>query len=157
LVTLEQYLRVFIDHRQKQWPGWLETTKFVYNNKIYLATKVSPFKANYSQDPQMGFERRRKEKFEITEKFVKRIRKIQKEVKAVLKKAQEEIKKYIDRKQNKEEKYKVRDLVLLNTKDFKWQMIERRLEKLTEQFVGPYRIKEIVLTNTICHKKVITK
>jgi len=73
---LEQYLRVFIDHRQEQWPGWLETTEFAYNNKIHLATKVSPFKANYSQDPQMGFERRRKEKFEVAEKFVERIRKI---------------------------------------------------------------------------------
>jgi len=48
---LEQYLRVFIDHRQKQWPDWLETAKFAYNNKIHLATKVSPFKANYGQDP----------------------------------------------------------------------------------------------------------
>jgi len=47
---LEQYLRVFIDHRQEQWPDWLGTAEFVYDNKIYLATKVSPFKANYSQD-----------------------------------------------------------------------------------------------------------
>ena len=48
---LEQYLKVFIDHRQEQWPDWLGTAKFVYNNKIYLATKVFSFKANYSQDP----------------------------------------------------------------------------------------------------------
>jgi len=45
---LEQYLRVFINHRQEQWPEYLETAKFVYNNKIHLATKTSPFKANYS-------------------------------------------------------------------------------------------------------------
>ena len=45
---LEQYLRVFINHRQEQWPECLETAKFVYNNKIHLATKISPFKANYS-------------------------------------------------------------------------------------------------------------
>ena len=31
---LEQYLRVFINHRQEQWPDWLETTKFTYNIKI---------------------------------------------------------------------------------------------------------------------------
>ena len=47
---LEQYLRVFIDHRQEQWPDWLGTAEFVCDNKIYLATKVSSFKANYSQD-----------------------------------------------------------------------------------------------------------
>ena len=31
---LEQYLRVFIDHRQEQWLDWLETVEFVYNNKL---------------------------------------------------------------------------------------------------------------------------
>jgi len=37
---LEQYLRVFIDHRQEQWPDWLETVGFVYNNKIHTAIKI---------------------------------------------------------------------------------------------------------------------
>ena len=44
---LEQYLRMFIDHRQEQWPDWLETVEFAYNNKVYLSIKVLPFKANY--------------------------------------------------------------------------------------------------------------
>ena len=41
------------------------------------------------------------------------------------------------------------DLVLLSTKDLKWQMKRRRLEKLTEYFVGPYKVKGIVSSNTI--------
>ena len=73
---LEQYLRVFIDHRQEQWPDWLETTEFAYNNKIHSATKISPFKANYSQDPQMEFKGKRKRKFEVAEKFVERMKRI---------------------------------------------------------------------------------
>jgi len=84
-----------------------------------LVIKVSLFKANYSQDPQMGFEGRRKGKFEIVGKFIERIKKIQEEAKAVLEKAQEKMKKYIDRKQGKGEEYKVKDLVLLSTKDLK--------------------------------------
>ena len=44
---LEQYLRVFINHRQKQWPNWLGMVEFAYNNKIHAVTKISPFKANY--------------------------------------------------------------------------------------------------------------
>ena len=35
---LEQYLRMFIDHRQKQWPEWLGTAEFAYNNKAYSST-----------------------------------------------------------------------------------------------------------------------
>jgi len=43
----------------------------------------------------------------------------------------------------------VGDLVLLNTKDLKYQIVGRRTEKLIERFVGPYRVKAIVLTNAI--------
>jgi len=35
---IEQYLRMFIDHRQEQWPEWLGTTEFTYNNKTHLST-----------------------------------------------------------------------------------------------------------------------
>jgi len=97
----------------------------------------------------MGFEGKRKGKFEVAGKFVERIKKIQEEAKAALEKAQEKIKKYIDRKQGEGKEYKVGDLVLLNTKDLKWQIVERRSEKLTEQFVGPYKVKKIILTNAI--------
>ena len=38
---------------------------------------------------------------------------------------------------------------MLSTKDLKYQMVGRRTEKLTERFVGPYRIKKIVLSNTV--------
>ena len=31
---LEQYLRMFIDHQQEQWPDWLVTAEFAYNNKV---------------------------------------------------------------------------------------------------------------------------
>ena len=41
------------------------------------------------------------------------------------------------------------DLVLLSTKDLKYQMVGRRTEKLTERFIRPYRVKSIVSTNTI--------
>jgi len=37
--------------------------KFAYNNKIYVATKTSPFKVNYGQNPRIGFEEKRKEKY----------------------------------------------------------------------------------------------
>ena len=146
---LEQYLRMFIDHRQKQWPDWLGTAEFVCNNKTYSSTKVSPFKANYKQDPRMGFEMRRKGKYEGIEKFITKMKEIQEEAKAVLEKAQEEMKKYANRKRAKVDEYKVGDLVMLSTKDLKYQIVGRRTEKLTERFIGPYRIKKIVLPNTV--------
>ena len=56
---LEQYLRMFINHRQEQWPEQLGIAEFAYNNKVHSSTKILPFKANYGQDPRMGFEGRK--------------------------------------------------------------------------------------------------
>jgi len=146
---LEQYLRMFIDHRQEQWPDWLGTAEFAYNNKVHSSIKTLPFKANYRQDPRMGFKMRKKGKYERAEKFVIKIKEVQEEAKAALGKAQEEMRKYVDRKRGEVDEYKVGDLVMLSTKDLKYQMIGRRTKKLTEQFVGPYKIKKIVLTNVV--------
>ena len=64
-------------------------------------------------------------------------------------KAQEEIKKYADRKRREVDEYKVGDLVMLSTKDLKYQMVGRRTEKLMKRFVGSYKIKKIVSTNVV--------
>jgi len=98
----------------------------------------------------MGFERRRREKYEIAGKFAERMKRIQKEAKAVLEKAQKEMKKFANRRKREGEEYRVGDLVLLSTKDLKWQMKGRRSEKLTEYFVGLCKIKGIVSSNAIC-------
>jgi len=77
------------------------------------------------------------------------MKEIQEEVKAVLKKAQEEMKKYADKKRAEVNDYKVGDLVMLSTKNLKYQMVSRRTKKLIERFVGPYKIKKIILSNVV--------
>jgi len=142
---LEQYLRMFIDHRQEQWPEWLGTAEFAYNNKAHSSTRTSPFKANYGQDPRIGFEGR----YAGAEKFIEKMKEIQEEAKAVLGKAQADMKKYANKKRSDVEEYKVGDLVMLSTKDLKYQMVGRRTEKLTERFVGPYKVREIISSNAV--------
>jgi len=55
----------------------------------------------------------------------------------------------VDRHRLEVVEYKVGALVLLSTKDLKWQMIGRRSNKLTERFVGPYKVKEIISSNAV--------
>ena len=62
---LEQYLRFFIKHRQKDWPEWLAAAEFVINNKVHMVTKVLPFMANYGKEMRMGGDIRRKEKWRV--------------------------------------------------------------------------------------------
>jgi len=47
------------------------------------------------------------------------------------------------------EEYGVGDLVMLSTKDLEYQMVEKRTKKLIERFISPYKIKKIVLLNTV--------
>jgi len=66
---IEQYLRMFVSHRQNDWPEWIACTKFAYNNKIHTATHVSPFYTNYGMNPRMRIEPRRAGKSEPAKEF----------------------------------------------------------------------------------------
>ena len=73
---LEQYLWFFISHRQKDWQEWLASAEFVVNNKVYLATKMSLFIANYGRELRIGGDIRKKRKVEKATKFIERIKKV---------------------------------------------------------------------------------
>ena len=89
---LEQYLRFFVEYRQKDWPEWLASAEFAVNNKAHMATKVLPFRANYGRELRMRDDIRRKGKVEKAVEFVERMKQVQKEAGVALKKAQENIK-----------------------------------------------------------------
>ena len=59
---LEQYLRFFTEYKQRDWPQWLAIVEFAVNNKVYLATKVSSFMANYGRELRMGANIRKKDR-----------------------------------------------------------------------------------------------
>ena len=61
------------------------TAEFAVNNKIYLATNISPFITNYSRELRMGAER--KGKVEKTTEFTERMKKVQEKAEVVLRRA----------------------------------------------------------------------
>ena len=71
---LEQYLRFFVNHRQKDWLEWLATAEFAVNNKVHIATKILSFMANYGRELRMGGDIRKKEKVEKATEFVERMK-----------------------------------------------------------------------------------
>jgi len=112
-----------------------------------MATKVSPFMANYEKKLRIGGDIRRKGKIESATEFVERMKKVYEKAKAALKKTQEEIKRYADRNRKEMEKWKKGDRILLSTKDLVFK--ERLTKKLMERYVGPYMIEEVVSTNVV--------
>jgi len=73
---------------------------------------LSLFKVNYGKEPRIGFEIRKK-KYVKAEEFVKKIKEMYEEAKAVLRKSQEKMKKYVDRKKEAKE-YKVGNRVCIH-------------------------------------------
>jgi len=144
---LEQYLRFFVDHRQKDWPEWLASAELVVNNKVHAATKVLPFMANYGRELRMGGDIRRRGKIEKTTEFVERMKKVHEEAEAALKKAQEDMKRQVDRGRRETEDWKRGDRILLSTKDLVFK--ERPARKLVDRYIGPYIIEEVISTNAV--------
>ena len=144
---LEQYLRFFVDYRQKDWPEWLALAEFAINNNVHSTTKVSPFMANYGRELRMGGDIRRKGKVEKTTEFVEKLKRVQEEARTVLKKTQEEIKRYTDRNRKETKEWKKGDSVMLSTKDLVFK--ERPVCKLVERYVGLYEIEEVVSSNVV--------
>ena len=85
-------MRFFVDHRQKDWLEWLALAEFAVNNKVHIATKVSPFMANYERELRMGGNIRKRGKVEKVMEFVERMKKVHEEAGTALKKMQEDIK-----------------------------------------------------------------
>ena len=144
---LEQNLRFFVEHRQKDWPEWLALAEFVVNNKVHTVTKVLPFMANYGKEVRMGGNIRKKGKVESATEFVERMKKVHEKVEVALKKTQKEMKRYADRSRKEMEKWKKGDRVLLSTKDLVFK--ERPVRKLMERYIGPYAIEEVVSMNAV--------
>jgi len=103
--------------------------------------------ANHGKEMRMGGDIRRKGKVESTKEFVERMKKVHKEVEVALRKTQEEMKRYADRGRKETEKWKKRDQVLLSTKDLVFK--KRPSKKLTERYIGPYVIEEVVSSNAV--------
>ena len=146
---LEQYLRMYVNHKQNNWAEWLAIAEFAFNNKVHTVMKMSLFQVNYGREPRMGFYVRKKEKNKKVEEFIKEMKERHEEARAALVKAQKEIKRQADRSKKEAEEYRVGDKVLISTKDFSMELMKRVTKKLTEKFIGPYVVKKIVSENVV--------
>ena len=56
-LTIEVYLRIFVDKQQEDWAKLLPYAKFSYNNSQHAATGKSLFQLNLGRDPQIDLSR----------------------------------------------------------------------------------------------------
>jgi len=114
---IEQYLRMFISHRQNDWPEWITCAEFTYNNKIHMEMHVSPFYANYGMNPRMGIEPRRAGKSEPAKEFAERMKTVHEEAQVALSKLRDDMMRYADFHRGEALEYKIGNKVWLSTKN----------------------------------------
>ena len=54
--TMEEYLRLYVNHHQDNWVDWQPLCEFDANNAISETMQVFPFFATFGRDPQMNFD-----------------------------------------------------------------------------------------------------
>lgn len=140
---VEQYLRLFINHRQDDWAEWLSLAEFCLNNRIQSSTRQTPFMLNSGRHPRMGTEPLRDSKMASVDIFLKSMAEARKEAEAALQKAAEDMSRFYDQGR-RHLSYKVGDMVWLDGKDIK---TNRPSKKLEDKRYGPYKITKVVGPN----------
>lgn len=136
--SLEQYLRMFCDHRPDDWATLLSTAEFAYNNAAHESTGLSPFYVEYGWNPRMAPDvTEGLEHPSLTDIFQNRAE-AREQAQASLTMAAERMKWYYD-KHKLEVPFKVGDKVLLKGKDMR---IRASSAKLSAKHYGPYEIVE---------------
>src|SRR5258705_2633835 len=141
---LEQYLRLFVNHRQSDWMNWLPMAEFTYNNRVQAATKYTPFLLNAGQHPQMGMEPRATTRLDSVETFVSQLTRARQDAAAALRKAAEEMKRYYDTHRGDTPKFKEGDKVWLDAKNVE---SGRPTKKLDHKRLGPFEITQALSGN----------
>jgi hypothetical protein len=141
---IEQYLRLFVNHRQNDWVEWLALAEFSYNNRIQASTHQTPFMLNTGRHPRLGVEPLKDSKVDSVDGFLKRMQASRKEAEAALYKAAEDMARFYDQRRGEAVTYKVGDKVWLDGEKLR---SDRPSKKLDDKRYGPFPITEIIGPN----------
>lgn len=138
---VEQYLRLFCNHRQDDWAEWLSLAEFSHNNRVQASTRQSPFMLNSGRHPRLGVEPLREVKHESVEQFLKKMESARAEAEAALHQAADDMTRYYNQQRGVAVKYKVGDQVWLDGKDLR---TDRPSKKLSDKRYGPFKVVKVV-------------
>lgn len=136
--TLEQYLRIYCNHRQDDWVRYLSTAEFAYNNATHESTKLSPFYIEYGWNPRMAPDVIGELSSPRLEDLFMYRKDAREQASAALVAANERMKWYFDLHKS-EMPFKIGDQVMLHGKDLRVRVSSA---KLAAQQYGPYKIIE---------------
>ena len=148
--SMEHYLRAYVNHMQDDWAKWLPGAEFAANNTDSSTTLASPFLANSGQHPRIGFEPSEPLPTDITaqsrnnliaaNKFADRMRDLETHLHDEMLIAQAIYESTANANRRPCPRYKVGDMVWLNTKNLQ---TARPTVKLDDRNIGPYAVSRV--------------
>ena len=139
--SVEQYLRIFINHHQNDWKDWLPLAEFALNDSVHSATGATPFYINTGQHPWKGQDTRRETRNDLAGSFADKMKCIRLDAEAALRQAAERMKASHDRRARTEREFAVGDQVYLEATNLR---SDRPSKKLDDKRFGPFKIKQKV-------------
>ena len=144
---LEQYLRIYCNWHQDDWPDWLPSAEFSINNHVSATTRVTPFFANTGFHPRLGFEpalpvpenldSRGLESAADADNFALRMEQIDNYCHDTIGLAQESQQEFANRRRQNAPAYQEGDRVYVSARNMNQGRPSR---KLSDQWLGPYEI-----------------
>ena len=132
---LEQFLRMFCDHRKENWADLLPMAEFAWNNHHHSLLDMTPFYANTGMHPTMT-DIPSEGQYDIP-KRIKRILESQAEIKAQLLRSQKRQAEVYNQGRSREPNFEAGDMVYVSTAN--WSMDEGS-KKLSDRCTGPFKI-----------------
>jgi hypothetical protein len=139
--TLEQVLRAYVSHDQRDWDLLLSSAEFAYNNSTHASTKASPFYLNYGHHPTDSFSPTDTDNASAGS-LVQRLKTAHKITVDNLSSAQAAQAAQAN-KHRREVTFSPGDLVLLSTAKFP-QDPSRPTRKLSPKYIGPFPVQDVI-------------
>jgi hypothetical protein len=139
--SLEMYLRCSIQENSKNWKQWISLAEFWYNSAVHSSIGMSPFKALYGHEPDLGAMPSMSSDPEAPTILTERTAQLEL-LKTKLAAATNRMKLKADRNRTEKE-FSVGDQVLLKLQPYVHQsVVSRPYPKLAYKYFGPYKILE---------------
>ena len=139
--SVEQFLRIFVNHHQDDWKEWLSIAEFSSNDRPHSATHETPFFVNAGQHPWKGIDSRRDFHNEAAGQFAERMKRVREDAAAALRQAAEQAKQSHDRHARDAREYAPGAKVYLEATNLK---TDRPTKKLDDKRFGPFKVKRKV-------------
>jgi hypothetical protein len=142
--TVEEALRIYVNHRQDNWDECLTPIEFALNNATQKSTGFSPFELTYGQSPLVPSlllnKRAADSNAPAANEFIDKMKALSQIAHCVVTAAQERQKAYADRRRH-ELSFNVGDKVFLNADRVNNIVTRNRpSRKLNDKRIGPYVI-----------------